>query len=328
MESFIKILIQYADTFFGSVNVFLACAGDIIGFLAAGDSVGLLLAAHVTNYFDIPEEILAVARKWHGKIEDKFSNIENLVVTIQAHSSWGVPTAVFQQIVSNRAQLAQLIPKCSSSHGSPTDLAHRNELLKSTVELCIGHIRAWSCAQYYNNVMTLADIHSLGFLLYGESGGRRARSKPTDAVPEVKVKIISSDVIRVVIDQSASDNAALAAHGWPPGVRMALIVITSADGLTEVVRRHTSRLHNEIRMPEGSHGKAFIIKASFLKHVDDEPRFGPQPTFSMPLTTADLVSTVDARHKEDRNANIGEIERLRREMEQIKKQLARLKPSD
>jgi hypothetical protein len=270
--------------------MFLVSAGDVIGFLAAGFEVRLLLAAPVTTYSDIPEEIRSAARKWHGKIEDKFSNIENLVVTIQAHSSWGVPSSVFSQIVNNRAQLALLIPKCSSTHGSPTDREQRNALLKSTVGMCLGHIKAWAYTQYYNNIMTLADVHSLGFLLPGEGGGKRERSEATDAVPEVKVNVISADIIRVIIDQSAADNAALVAHGWPPGVRMALIVITAADGVTEVVRRHTSRLHNEIRMPEGSHGKAFVIKASFLKHIDDEPRFGPQPTFTMPYSTEDLIA--------------------------------------
>jgi hypothetical protein len=33
-------------------------------------------------------------------------------------------------------------------------------------------------------------------------------------------------------------------------------------------------------MPEGSHGRQYVIKAAFLKHPDDEPKFGPQPTFT------------------------------------------------
>jgi hypothetical protein len=43
-------------------------------------------------------------------------------------------------------------------------------------------------------------------------------------------------------------------------------------------------------MPDDSHGKQFFIKASFLHHIDDAPRFIPQPTFSMPLTTEDLAA--------------------------------------
>jgi hypothetical protein len=45
-------------------------------------------------------------------------------------------------------------------------------------------------------------------------------------------------------------------------------------------------------MPEGSRGKLFIIKAAFLRHIDDSPRFGPEPTFFMPLTTEDLAATI------------------------------------
>jgi hypothetical protein len=79
-------------------------------------------------------------------------------------------------------------------------------------------------------------------------------------------------------------------------VRNILIVITSSDGKTEVYRQVTSRLHNDIRMPNGSHGKQFIIKASFLKHVDDEPRFGNEPTFSMPLSTVSITKNLKRKY--------------------------------
>ena len=74
------------------------------------------------------------------------------------------------------------------------------------------------------------------------------------------------------------------------GVRQALIVIVAADGTTEVYRRQTTRLYNSIRLPDGSHGKRFIVKAAFLRHVGDEPLFGPEQTFSMPLATTDLAA--------------------------------------
>jgi hypothetical protein len=67
-------------------------------------------------------------------------------------------------------------------------------------------------------------------------------------------------------------------------------------------------------MPAGSHGKQFIIKASFLKHVNDEPRFGNEPTFSMPLTTEDLAAALDRQHHEDFEAQVQEVERQRQEI--------------
>ena len=48
MKSLIKILIRYADSFFGPVNVFLASAGDITGSPAAGFAVRLSPAAPVS----------------------------------------------------------------------------------------------------------------------------------------------------------------------------------------------------------------------------------------------------------------------------------------
>jgi hypothetical protein len=124
-----------------------------------------------------------------------------------------------------------------------------------------------------------------------------------------------------VIDQSAGENAAQVKHGWPPGVKTALIVITAADGKTEIHRQFTTRLHNDIRMPDGSHGKQFIIKASFLKHINDEPRFGSEPTFSMPLTTEDLAATIDRQHYEDFESQLQELERQRQEIERLHAEL-------
>ena len=92
MESFIQILIMSADTFSGLVSVFFASVADgigfvadAVGFVAGGDIVPLAIAAAVTTYTDIPEEILTAARRWHGKIDEQYSNIENVIVTIQAH---------------------------------------------------------------------------------------------------------------------------------------------------------------------------------------------------------------------------------------------------
>jgi hypothetical protein len=62
-------------------------------------------------------------------------------------------------------------------------------------------------------------------------------------------------------------------------------------------------------MPDGSHGKQFIIKASFLRHVNDEPRFGNEPTFSIPLTTEDLAASLDRRHHADFEVQVQERQR-------------------
>ncbi|MDR3351320.1 MAG: hypothetical protein LBN98_06765 [Prevotellaceae bacterium] len=67
-----------------------------------------------------------------------------------------------------------------------------------------------------------------------------------------------------------------------------MIIIIASDGKTEILRILTTRLHNTIRMPEGSHGKQFIIKAAFLKHMDDDLLFGAEQTLSMPLTSEDF----------------------------------------
>ena len=317
MELLIKILVFLADLFFGPVNVFFVLIGGGISLAAIVGIIAFAFAV-ATAYSKIAPETLAAAKRWHGSIDDQFGNIDNLVVTIQAHASWGTPTAVFQQIVNNRAQLTTLIPKCRSTKGTAEDRNLRNQLLNATVGMCVMQVKAWAYGLYFNNTITLADLYSMGFLLPGVSGGKHERAEATDVVPEVKVRIVSPDVIRVTLDQAATDNAALVAHGWPPGVRMALIVIRASDGATEVIRLQTTHLHNDIEMPAGSHGKQFTIMASFLRHIGDAPRFGPQPTFSMPLTTNDLLATLDRQHHEDFQAAQREIERHRQELEQIR----------
>jgi hypothetical protein len=101
---------------------------------------------------------------------------------------------------------------------------------------------------------------------------------------------------------------------------MAVIVITDAEG-KEVCRRMTLRLYNEIVMPEGSHGKQFMIKASFLKHVDDQTHFGSEPTFSMPLTTRDLARSRSRQVQDDFETRLLAIERHRQELERMEAEL-------
>ncbi|MDR0757198.1 MAG: hypothetical protein LBF85_05055 [Tannerella sp.] len=176
---------------------------------------------------------------------------------------------------------------------SPADRAERNSLFTTMVGLCLTEVKVWAYTKFYAGVMTANDVHSLGFLLPGEAGGRRHRKMPTDVLAEVKVSVPGVDFIRVTIDHAVGENAARVAHGWPQGVRNALIVIISADGKTEICRKYTTRLHNSITMPGSTRGKLFIIKAAFLKHINDNPVFGPEATFSMPLTTEDIAASLE-----------------------------------
>jgi hypothetical protein len=270
----------------------------------------------------ITEGILASARRWHGSIDEQFSNIDNLVNVVTAHQpAWAMSADLLAQLTGNRDRLQELINKCRTNLASTADRELRNTLLKSTVGLCLIQVKIWAYGEFAAGVMAADDVHLLGFLLPGETGGRHNRTEATDVTAEVKVKAVNEDFIRVVVDQSAGENAAQVVHGWPQGVRNAMIVIVSADGKTEVYRQITSRLHNNIRMPAGSHGKQFIIKAAFLRHVDDEPRFGNEPTFSMPLTTEDLAAALDHQHHEEFEAQLQEVERQRQEIERLHAEL-------
>jgi hypothetical protein len=314
MNILTEILITLVISIFDHVSMFLSSLSDIAALSAAGSGITLAFAAGALA--SLPESVLAAVRRWHGTIDDQFDNIDNLVNLIMAHQpAWVIPEELILQLTGNRDQLRTLISKCRTTAGSPADRLLRNTLLKSTVGLCLLQVKIWAYAEFAAGVLTADDVHLLGFRLPGEVGGRHDRTEATDVTAEVKVSVVNEDVIRVVVDQSAGENAAQVVHGWPHGVKNALIVIYAADGKTEIYRKFTTHLHNEIRMPANSRGKLFIIKASFLKHIDDEPLFGNAPTFSMPLTTNDLAIILDRQAHEEYEAHVQEVEKHRQEVE-------------
>ncbi|MDR1121352.1 MAG: hypothetical protein LBM08_10585, partial [Dysgonamonadaceae bacterium] len=65
------------------------------------------------------------------------------------------------------------------------------------MELCLLEVRIWAYGEYTAGVLTADDVHLLGFLLPGETGGHRDRTEATDVVAEVKVKVVNEDFIRV-----------------------------------------------------------------------------------------------------------------------------------
>jgi hypothetical protein len=310
-------LLVSVSTIFDHVTLFLTSFSDG-GFLPVAGGLTLAFALGAVSAEGLTESILAAVRRWHGSIDEQFEAINDLVNVALDHPGWNMPSAMLTQLTQDRDTLNALIGKCRSLQGSPADRAHRNVLLKSTVGMCLLHVRLWAYGNLEAGLMTEEDVHSLGFLLPGETSTHRSRAEATREMAEVKVRVISADLIRVVIDQSAAENAAQVVHGWPKGVRQALIVVVAADTKAEVIRHMTSHLHNDIQMPDGSQGKLFLIKAAFLKHVDDTPHFGNEPTFSMPLTTEDLIHTLDRQHHEDFEEQIQEVERHRQEVEELR----------
>jgi hypothetical protein len=304
-----QIFVTLSGMVAGVSGDFFSVSGDFFSdFLTAfpwgglwfgGEGVLLVFALGTLTRSDIPEEVLSNIRQWHGSIDKKFDNINNLTEMLTAHrTDWNVSQSLLKQLTDSRNELATLIVKCRSNTGSPADRMLRNSLLRSTVGLCLTLIKSWAHTQCYSGVITANDVHLLGFFLPGDNSGRRSRLQATNVLVDVKVSVVNMNHIRVIIDQAGTKNAALTRHGWPHGIRQALIVILAADGVTEVHRQLTTRLHTHIEMPPGSHGKQFILKAAFLRHVDDRPVFGPEPTFSMPLTTEDLAATAARRRHE------------------------------
>jgi hypothetical protein len=319
MNYFAEVLNNSAGIASGISNAFFSIFRDGEIFSTSLTGAALAFAAIVTVAGSIPEGALAAVRRWHGSIDEQLSNIVKVVGVLNEHKTeWSVPDELIDPLTDNCTRLCDLIARCKTTSASTDDRARRNTLLKSTVAYCLMNVKVWVYQAYVAGTLTVDDVHSLCFLLPGENGGHRDRSKATNIVAEVKVRIVTQDLIRVVIDQASGQDAGPVIHGWPAGVRMALIVIISAEDGAEIYRQMTSNLHNDIAMPENSRGKQFTIKASFMKHFEDVPRFGNEPTFSMPLTTEELIAEHDRRHHEDFEEQLRAVEQHRREVEGLK----------
>jgi hypothetical protein len=292
-------------------------------FLFGGGGASLGFAAGVVSIYNITEDVLSVIRQWHGSIDQQMSNISNVLERLKAHAvDWKVPEEFLDQLTENYQKLVGLVDTCSKSSGSSADRTMRNSLLKSTVGFCLTQIKSWVIAQYYGGMLTLDDVHLLGFFLPSEYSGHRDRKDPTKATVAIKVYVTQMDTICVVIDHAYKATAGLVMHGWPRGVRNAVIIVYSVDGETELYHKLTTRLHTYITLPKEVRGKQVTISAAFLQHVDDTPRFGEiQPVVTMPLNVNDLVKKLERQHDEEHEARMLEVDRHREEVERIQAQL-------
>lgn len=252
--------------------------------------------------------------RWHGGIDDQFTNIDNLVNCIMEHQpGWSVPPELLAEVTECRDQLRELIVRCRGSNASRTDRQLRNALLKSTVGFCLLQMKIWAYDEYEAGLLKPGDIHRLGFLLPGKVG----RIKIYDARPEVRVSVVGKKTIRVIIEQAGDEPDEQVMHGWPHGLKNALVVVTADDEKTEVLHVITARLYNSIRLPGNSRGKRFFIKASFLKNEDDLPRFGRQRPFFIPLDDEDFAAAADRQYHEDFEAQLRETELQRQEIDRL-----------
>jgi hypothetical protein len=110
-----------------------------------------------------------------------------------------MPPDLYAELTNNHSRLQALVNKCRTSAASAADRTLRNSLLKSTVGLCLLQVRIWAYGQLTAGILTADDVHLLGFLLPGESGGHHGRTEATDEVAEGKVKVINEDNIRIDI---------------------------------------------------------------------------------------------------------------------------------
>ncbi|MDR1561613.1 MAG: hypothetical protein LBS54_00820, partial [Dysgonamonadaceae bacterium] len=218
MKKSIEFLILAAGIVTGFAVSIFNPENEVLTLAGSGVTLAFALAIPVV----ITEGLLANVRRWHGSIDDQFSNIDNLVTLMTKYQKeWIVPPTMLDQLTANRNALQTLISLCRSAEGSKSDRERRNALLKSTVYFCLHSVKVWVYQAHEAGALTDADVHALGFLLLGENGGRHERTVDNDVLPEVKVKIVNEDFVEVIIDKALVENAGPVRRGWPNGVKNA-----------------------------------------------------------------------------------------------------------
>jgi hypothetical protein len=167
---------------------------------------------------DLPESLSNMVARWHGGVEDKFANIENLVTTLEANRSlWPVPNDIITWLDTNMTALNELMQKCRSRNATSNDRLKRNTLVNKMVYYSLDTVRNWVYGEYAIKVMTREDIHMLGFLLMGENSKSRRRGGEVFVLAEIKARVNDDRTVNLVIDQASDKNAALVEEGWPKG---------------------------------------------------------------------------------------------------------------
>jgi hypothetical protein len=324
MNALFETIALVVNTLIEDASALFAFLQDLIILAETGLSFAFAFVPLSTPHGEIPKEVLAAARRWNGTITDRFNNIDMVTNLIKAHiDDWGSPDGLAALLSNSRNRLQVMIAQSDSSDGSGTSRMERNTLLLTTVALCVHDVKLWAYGQYRAGILSADDVHHLCFLLPGERGGHHKTAESTHILPEVKVKVVNGEKIRVVIDQAVNENSAKVVHGWPDGVKQAEIVIFSAEDRSEVLHKMTSHLYTDIELPKDSRGKQFLAAAAFLRHVSDSPSFGADVAFSIPLRTADLIKVTDQQHFDDYEERLRAIEQHRLELDELEEELNR-----
>ncbi|MDR0733071.1 MAG: hypothetical protein LBF08_03285 [Dysgonamonadaceae bacterium] len=82
--------------------LFFACFPALGIFLSDGEVFTIAFALRAVTYADISDEIIASIRRWHGTIDEQFSNIDNLFNLLNDNKTpWSVPEEMLSSTTAN-----------------------------------------------------------------------------------------------------------------------------------------------------------------------------------------------------------------------------------
>jgi hypothetical protein len=253
------------------------------------ERVVIICVLESTPEEDASEALHTVVKNWHGSLDAQFTNIENLYSGLQAlQPTWGVPMQLMTVLADKVPLLEKAVMKCRERNAGPVDFDIRRSLTKELVDFSLDTARNIVFGAYGQKEITIHDVHRLGFMLMSESGGAHGRAIPNKVQAEAKVQVMDYSNINLVVDKASHEDAGPVTEGWPEGAKTVKVLISDIHG-KEVLQLMSAHLHTQIHLPDWVRGKQLVLRAAFLKHVDDEPVYSNEVTFTMPLMIRDIT---------------------------------------
>jgi hypothetical protein len=242
-------------------------------------------------------EQVRLNKGWHKSITEKMHCLTNLDNKLTLDGEyWGMDPAVLTQ---NHALYVQIEPYYTlylSGDARNSELVIFRRLLGEDVEYALDVVKPDAIGRCGVGAMDISDLNSLGFLMPNQGKGRHERSGENEIVPETNAKVTAIDTVMVTVDNALDKHGNRTKGSKPKGVKQILIVLQDEKGV-EIFNKMFTKTQVYIDIDQKYRGEIILVRAAFLKHVDDTPHFGEPVAVSMPKDIADILQAQEAAKK-------------------------------
>jgi hypothetical protein len=208
---------------------------------------------------------------WHGSIDQKLSNINNVYVTFLADATfWGIAPEIVTIVTNWNNLLATLVAKCKTTAASAHDRDIRDAKIAEAITYFTHTIYNLCQDLFLDGKMEIADLNNLGFLAKGQNGGHHDRLPIPTKKPSVKLEQTEADKVRVIFENSEGVNAKGKGPSWPDGVNGGMFRYKKRSESEDMWRYvHCTKIHTFIDMPAAWRGEEIHFQGAYYAHAND-----------------------------------------------------------